>query len=87
MIRALGAIIHEKASVKQAFDLFHAVKADMARGRKKGSRVVGYRVQGRYYTLFCINGILFHPETRYPFPHDSLPRNRFERKDREPLRP
>ena len=39
MIRALGAIIHEKASVKQAFDLFHSVKADMAKGRKKGSRV------------------------------------------------
>lgn len=36
MIRALAAIIHEKASVKQAFDLFQAVKADMAKGRKKG---------------------------------------------------
>ncbi len=36
MIRALAAIIHEKASVKQALDLFQAVKADMAKGRKKG---------------------------------------------------
>ena len=35
MIRALGAIIHEKASVKQAFDLFHAVKADAGKARKK----------------------------------------------------
>ncbi|MGE5800381.1 MAG: 3-hydroxy-5-phosphonooxypentane-2,4-dione thiolase LsrF, partial [Syntrophaceae bacterium] len=39
MIRAIGAVIHEKASVKQAFDLFQAVKADLAKGRKKGSRV------------------------------------------------
>ena len=39
MIRALGAIIHEKASVKQALDLFQSVKAEAAKGRKKGSRV------------------------------------------------
>jgi len=35
MIRAIGAVIHEKASVKQAFDLFQSVKADLAKGRKK----------------------------------------------------
>ena len=35
MIRALAAIIHEKASVKQAHDLFQAAKADAAKGRKR----------------------------------------------------
>jgi putative autoinducer-2 (AI-2) aldolase len=35
MIRALGAIIHEKASVKQALDLFQSVKADAGKARKK----------------------------------------------------
>jgi putative autoinducer-2 (AI-2) aldolase len=35
MIRALGAIIHEKASVKQALDLFQSVKADAGKARRK----------------------------------------------------
>jgi putative autoinducer-2 (AI-2) aldolase len=35
MIQALGAIIHEKASVKQALDLFQSVKADAGKARKK----------------------------------------------------
>jgi putative autoinducer-2 (AI-2) aldolase len=35
MIRALGAIIHEKASVKQALDLFQSVKANAGKARKK----------------------------------------------------
>jgi putative autoinducer-2 (AI-2) aldolase len=39
MIRALGAIIHEKASVKQALDLFQSVKAEAGKARKKGTRV------------------------------------------------
>ena len=39
MIRALGAIIHEKASVKQALDLFQSVKADAGKGQEE-------RVQG-----------------------------------------
>jgi putative autoinducer-2 (AI-2) aldolase len=36
MIRALGAIIHEKASVKQAHELFRSVvAAEGKRGRKR----------------------------------------------------
>jgi len=35
MIRALRAIIHEQASVKQALDIFRAVKAEGEKGRKR----------------------------------------------------
>ncbi|HNS53548.1 MAG: 3-hydroxy-5-phosphonooxypentane-2,4-dione thiolase [Syntrophobacterales bacterium] len=35
MIRALAAIIHDGASVKQAHEVFRSVKEDMAKGRKK----------------------------------------------------
>lgn len=35
MIRALGAIIHEKASVKQAHDLFRSIVAESGRSRRK----------------------------------------------------
>jgi putative autoinducer-2 (AI-2) aldolase len=39
MIRSLRAIIHEKASVKQAHDLFRALVSDEGKARKKGTRV------------------------------------------------
>jgi hypothetical protein len=35
MIRSLRAIIHEKASVKQAHDLFRALVADEGKRRRK----------------------------------------------------